>query len=132
MSYLSVMSPMIPVGVTGVKYLAKLFVKEILAKRLQSSQSSGRVILMNTKQTIRAIVLGITLVALSIIGLDYALDDATAYECHAEVAVVDYGDTIWDIVKEHCSGHTGHASYETVRLNNNTSNIQVGQKIQLP
>jgi len=132
MSYLYLMSPMIAVGVTGVKHLAKLFVKEILGKRLQSCESSGRVIYMNTKQTIRAIVLGITLVAISIVGLDYALDDATAYECHGEIAVVDYGDTIWDIVKENCSGHTGHASYETVRLNNNTSNIQVGQTIQLP
>ena len=43
------MLPMIPVGVTGVKYLAKLFVKEILAKRLQSSESRGRVILMINK-----------------------------------------------------------------------------------
>ena len=129
---------MIPVGVTGVKYLAKLFVKEILAKRLQSSESRGRVILMinkylNKAQRIVAGTIGILLGALVLtVIINHSLDKATAYECHGEVAVVDYGDTIWDIVKENCSGHTGHASYETVRLNNNTSNIQVGQTIQLP
>ena len=129
---------MIPVGVTGVKYLAKLFVKEILAKRLQSSESRGRVILMinkylNKAQRIVVGTIGILLGALVLtVIINHSLDKATAYECHGEVAVVDYGDTIWDIVKENCSGHTGHASYETVRLNNNTSNIQVGQTIQLP
>tara|TARA_R100000329_G_C7431690_1_gene151758 strand:+ start:102 stop:491 length:390 start_codon:yes stop_codon:yes gene_type:complete len=129
---------MIPVGVTGVKYLAKLFVKEILAKRLQSSESRGRVIVMinkylNKAQRIVAGTIGILLGALVLtVIINHSLDKATAYECHGEVAVVDYGDTIWDIVKENCSGHTGHASYETVRLNNNTSNIQVGQTIQLP
>jgi len=129
---------MIPVGVTGVKYLAKLFVKEILAKRLQSSESRGRVILMinkylNKAQQIVVGTIGILLGALVLtVIINHSLDKATAYECHGEVAVVDYGDTIWDIVKENCSGHTGHASYETVRLNNNTSNIQVGQTIQLP
>ena len=88
---------------------------------------------LNKAQRIVAGTIGILLGALVLtVIINHSLDKATAYECHGEVAVVDYGDTIWDIVKENCSGHTGHASYETVRLNNNTSNIQVGQTIQLP
>ena len=89
---------------------------------------------MINKYKNKAIALGFTIGAVitGVVALDAGLDKATEYECHGEVAVVQYGDTIWDIVKENCSGHTGHASYETVRLNNNTSNIQVGQTIQLP
>ena len=100
---------------------------------LQSDQTTAMVIYMNkTTQTFAGIALGITLVVLSILGRDHALDNATDYECNGAITVVQHGDTIWDIVEENCTGHTGHASYETVKLNNNTSNIQVGQTIQLP
>ena len=91
------------------------------------------VIYMNKSTQLLAGFAGIALGALTLVGLvDHALDKATDYECNGAITVVQHGDTIWDIVEENCTGHTGHASYETVKLNNNTSNIQVGQTIQLP
>ena len=91
------------------------------------------VIYMNKSTQILAGFAGIALGVLTLVGLvDHALDKATDFECHTDTVVVNYGDTLWGIVEENCTGHTGHASYETIKLNNNTSNIQIGQTIQLP
>ena len=70
--------------------------------------------------------------ALILVGLvDQALDRATHFECHAETVVVNYGDTLWGIASENCTGHTGHATHQIAELNNG-STIQIGEVIQLP
>ena len=88
---------------------------------------------LSKAQQIVAVTIGFLLGALVLaVIINHSLDRATAYECNGAITVVQHGDTIWDIVEENCTGHTGHASYETIKLNNNTSNIQIGQTIQLP
>ncbi len=65
------------------------------------------VIYMNkTTQTLAGAALGITLVGLSILGLDHALDKATDFECHTDTVVASEGDTLWSIGSENCTGHT--------------------------
>ncbi len=90
------------------------------------------VIYMNkTTQTLAGAALGITLVGLSILGLDHALDKATDFECHTDTVVATHGDTLWGIASENCTGHTGHATHQIAELNNGAT-IQIGEVIQLP
>ena len=108
-------------------------IERICRKALQWSTEGAIVIYMNKPTQILAGFAGIALGVLTLVGLvDHALDKATEFECHGEITVVQHGGTIWEIVSENCTGHTGHASYETVRLNGNTTNLQVGQTITLP
>lgn len=65
------------------------------------------------------------------LGLVKGANDAIDYKCQSgEVTVVD-GDTLWDIINEHCEGHTGHAVYQASELNGG-SYLQVGQRLVLP
>ncbi len=108
-------------------------IERICRKALQWSTEGAIVTYMNKPtKTIAAISLSAIMVIVGVAMIDRGLDKATEFECHGEITVVQHGDTIWDIVSENCTGHTGHASYETVRLNGNTTNLQVGQTITLP
>lgn len=90
------------------------------------------VIYMNKSTQLLAGFIGMALGALILVGLvDQALDRATHFECHAETVVVNYGDTLWGIASENCTGHTGHATHQIAELNNG-STIQIGEVIQLP
>ena len=90
------------------------------------------VIYMNKSTQLLAGFAGIALGALTLVGLvDHALDKATDFECHTDTVVVNYGDTLWGIASENCTGHTGHATHQIAELNNG-STIQIGEVIQLP
>ena len=90
------------------------------------------VIYMNKSTQLLAGFIGMALGALILVGLvAQALDRATHFECHAETVVVNYGDTLWGIASENCTGHTGHATHQIAELNNG-STIQIGEVIQLP
>ncbi len=90
------------------------------------------VIYMNRTTQLLAGFAGIALGALTLVGLvDHALDKATDFECHTDTVVVNYGDTLWGIASENCTGHTGHATHQIAELNNG-STIQIGEVIQLP
>ena len=90
------------------------------------------VIYMNKSTQLLAGFIGMELGALTLVGLvDHALDKATHFECHAETVVVNYGDTLWGIASENCTGHTGHATHQIAELNNG-STIQIGEVIHLP
>jgi ABC-type Fe2+-enterobactin transport system substrate-binding protein len=90
------------------------------------------VIYMNKSTQLLAGFIGMALGALILVGLvDQALDRATHFECHAETVVVNYGDTLWGIASENCTGHTGHATHQIAELNNG-STIQIGEVIHLP
>ena len=90
------------------------------------------VIYMNKATQLLAGFAGIALGTLTLVGLvDHALDKATDFECHTDTVVVNYGDTLWGIASDNCTGHTGHATHQIAELNNG-STIQIGEVIQLP
>ena len=65
------------------------------------------------------------------VGIVKSLNDDIDFKCQSGEVVVESGDTLWDIMRENCEGHTGHAVYQASELNGG-STLQVGQRLVLP
>ena len=59
-----------------------------------------------------------------------ALTGDTEHDCPDMTVVVTYGDTLWSIAEEHCTGNLQSAVDELVDTHNTTS-LQVGDIVTL-
>jgi len=65
------------------------------------------------------------------VGIVKSLNDNVDFKCQSGSVVVESGDTLWDIMRDNCEGHTGHAVYQASELNGG-SDLTVGQVVILP
>jgi hypothetical protein len=71
------------------------------------------------------------LVALAIFGFVKVLEQNERFSCDGSTIVVQSGDTVWDIIQEHCTGNKESARGSIVeQLGDST--LQPGQTFTLP
>lgn len=71
------------------------------------------------------------LVALAIFGFLKVLEYNERFECDGSTIVVQSGDTVWDIISEHCTGDRERAISSIIEQIGDAS-LQPGQTFQLP
>lgn len=75
--------------------------------------------------------IAVALVGLMFGGIAWLGARGPAYECEATTVIVRQGDTAWSLAARYCTGHTGEATYDLVRLHG-SSWLYPGEVVTLP
>lgn len=87
------------------------------------------------KKYILNIILGALILSITLVFINTIQAKGSVTELNCRTIVVQDGDSLWNIVKNNCSGYKDirKAIYDIKNFNNLTSsNISPGQKIKIP
>jgi hypothetical protein len=76
-------------------------------------------------------IISFILAALGIFGFIKVLESNERFSCDGSIIVVESGNTVWDIVQEHCTGNKDGAMSSIIEQIGSV-NLQPGQTFTLP
>lgn len=63
--------------------------------------------------------------------VNYAIDNALAFDCEDKTVTIHPGDTAWGLASTYCDGHTGAAT-DAIVASYGSASLTIGDTIVLP